>query len=328
MTTILGGGDFEFSTGGDWGNLPTGWTLGEVAAVAVDADDNVYVFQRGEHPLIVFDRSGEFVRSWGEGVLMHPHGLHIAPDGTIFCTDDGDHSVRQYSPGGELLLTIGDPGHPAAYQSQLPFNRCTHTAVTPNGDILVTDGYGNARVHRYAPDGRLIGGWGSPGSGPGEFNLPHNIVCDPDGWVYVADRENHRIQIFDSNGEYQTQWNNLHRPSGLHLAVQGDRRVLYVGEVGPYLRSNVGWPNVGPRVSILSGSGDLIGRLDSPVWDRLGPGAFVSPHGIALDSHGDIYLADVCFAGWPQLFPGRDLPPEGLRGLHRLTKVTAAASVA
>lgn len=328
MTTILGEGDFEFSTGSDWGILPAGWTLGEVAAVAVDGDDNVFVFQRGEHPLIVFDRSGNFLRSWGEGVLMHPHGLHIAEDGTIFCTDDGDHTVRQYTPGGKLLLTIGDPGHAAAYQSQKPFNRCTHTAVTPNGDILVTDGYGNARVHRYSPEGRLIGGWGSPGSGPGEFNLPHNIVCDPDGWVYVADRENHRIQIFDSDGNYQTQWNNLHRPSGLHIAVEGDRRVFYVGEVGPYLRSNVGWPNVGPRVSILSESGELVGRLDSAVRDGLGPGSFVSPHGIALDSRGDIYLADVCFAGWPQLFPERELPAEGLRGLHKLTKATAAAAVA
>ena len=98
-----------------------------------------------------------------------------------------------------------------------PFCQCTHTALAPNGDIFVSDGYGNARVHKFSPDGRLIRSWGTSGVGQGEFNLPHNICCDEDGFVYVADRENHRVQIFDGNGKYQTEWRDLHRPSALFL---------------------------------------------------------------------------------------------------------------
>ena len=97
-----------------------------------------------------------------------------------------------------------------------PFHRCTHTALSPKGEIYVSDGYGNARVHKYTPDGKLLMSWGEPGTDPGEFNIVHNIVCDADGWVYVADRENHRVQVFDGNGKYETQWNNLHRPCALH----------------------------------------------------------------------------------------------------------------
>ena len=113
-----------------------------------------------------------------------------------------------------------------------PFHRCTHTAMAPNGDIYVSDGYGNARVHKYAPDGRLLLSWGGPGTDPGEFNIAHNITCDADGWVYVADRENHRVQVFDGNGKYETQWNNLHRPCGIFMPG-GKCPVCYVGELGP-----------------------------------------------------------------------------------------------
>ena len=113
-----------------------------------------------------------------------------------------------------------------------PFHRCTHTAMAPNGDIYVSDGYGNARVHKYAPDGRLLLSWGGPGTDPGEFNIAHNITCDADGWVYVADRENHRVQVFDGNGKYETQWNNLHRPCGLFMPG-GKCPICYIGELGP-----------------------------------------------------------------------------------------------
>jgi DNA-binding beta-propeller fold protein YncE len=319
MTTTIGSGDYQYHPTDDWGVLPDGWTLGEVAAVAVDRLDRVYVFHRGEHPLLVFERDGTFVRSWGEGIFVRPHGLHIAPDDTIYCTDDGDHSVRQFTLEGKLLLTIGTPGTPAPFHSGRPFNRCTHTALAPNGDIFVSDGYGNARVHRYTPDGRLLFSWGTAGVGPGEFNFPHNILCDADGWVYVADRENHRVQIFDENGRYETQWGNLHRPSAIYL-TPGPDPVMYVGEVGPYLGSNLGWPNLGPRISVVSTTGDVLARVDSTIHDAVGPGGFVSPHSVASDSHGDIYVGDVCLAGWPSLFPGRPVPPE-LRGLHKLSRV-------
>src|SRR5207248_1599606 len=132
-----------------------------------------------------------------------------------YCTDDGDRTVRKCSDSGKVLLTIGIRNKPAPFMSGEPFHRCTHTALSPKGEIYVSDGYGNARVHKYTPDGKLLKTWGEPGTDPGQFNIVHNIATDADGWVYVADRENHRVQVFDGNGKYETQWNNLHRPCAL-----------------------------------------------------------------------------------------------------------------
>src|SRR3984957_10113639 len=248
MRDVLGNGLFQYSVDTDWGALPDGWTFGDVAAVGVDSTNNVYVFNRGEHPIIVFNRNGDFLRSWGEGVFRNPHGLSIGHDGFIYCTDDGDHTVRKCTPNGKVVLTRGVPGAPASAMSGRPFCRCTHTALSPNGDIYVSDGYGNARVHRYSPDGKLLSSWGRPGTGPGEFNIVHNICTDADGWVYVADRENHRVQVFDGNGKYESQWNNLHRPCGLCLCCGR----FFVAELAPGQEfSNRNWPHLGPRVSIL-----------------------------------------------------------------------------
>ena len=202
--------------GGELGEAARRLALKDVAAVAVDSKDRVYVFNRGEHPMMVFDREGNFLASWGEGLFHRAHGLHIDADDTLYCTDDGDHTVRRCTTDGKVLLTIGVPGKPAPFMSGEPFHRCTHTALSPKGDIYVSDGYGNARVHKFSPDGKLLMSWGESGTEPGQFNIAHNIATDADGWVYVADRENHRVQVFDGNGKYETQWNNLHRPCGLY----------------------------------------------------------------------------------------------------------------
>ena len=122
-------------------------------------------------------------------------------DDTIWLTDDGDSSVKQCTLDGKLLMTLGIPGRPSPYMSGLPFHRCTHTALSPKGEIFVSDGYGNSAVHKFSPDGKLLKSWGGPGTDPGEFNIVHNIVCDDAGWVYVADRENHRVQVFDGKGD-------------------------------------------------------------------------------------------------------------------------------
>ncbi|MDQ3260863.1 MAG: peptidyl-alpha-hydroxyglycine alpha-amidating lyase family protein, partial [Pseudomonadota bacterium] len=185
MTTVLGDGRFRYEVKADWGKLPEGWELNDVAAVAVDNQDRVYVFNRGAHPMIVFDREGNFLRSWGEELFNRAHGLHIGPDESLYCTDDGDHTVRKCTLEGKVVLTIGIPEKPAPYMSGEPFHRCTHTALSPHGDIYVSDGYGNARVHKYSADGKLIKSWGEPGCDPGQFNIVHNICCDADGWVYV-----------------------------------------------------------------------------------------------------------------------------------------------
>ena len=152
----------------DWAKIPDEIVLGDCAAVGVDSKGNVYAFNRGEHPVAVFDNDGNLLRTWGEGVFTRPHGVHVAPDDTIWLTDDGDHTVRHCTLDGKVLLTIGIPGKPAPFMSGEPFHRCTHTALSPNGEHLyISDGYGNARVHKFTPDGKLLNSWGESGTDPG-----------------------------------------------------------------------------------------------------------------------------------------------------------------
>ncbi|TAJ86507.1 hypothetical protein EPO44_16090, partial [bacterium] len=187
MATMMGSGKFTYEAAEGWGKLPEGWSYREVAAVGVDRQDRVYVFSRGDHPIIVFDRDGNFLRSWGEGTFKRAHGVTMGPDDTIYLTDDGDHTVRKCTLDGKILLTLGIPGKPAPYQSGEPFNRCTHVALSPKNELYVSDGYGNSRVHKYSPDGKLLFSWGEPGTDPGQFNIVHNICTDQDGYVFVAE---------------------------------------------------------------------------------------------------------------------------------------------
>jgi DNA-binding beta-propeller fold protein YncE len=243
----------------------------------------------------------------------------VAPDDTLWLTDDGDHTVRHCTLDGKLLLTLGIPGKPAPYMSGDPFHRCTHTALSPQGDLYVSDGYGNSRVHKYSPDGKLLFSWGEPGTDPGQFNIAHNICCDAGGWVYVADRENHRVQVFDGNGKFEAQWHDMHRPSGLFLS-RGSEPRFYVGEIGGGMPVNYEMPNVGPRVSIYTAKGEMLVRLGKRSAG-LEPGQFMSPHGLAVDSRGDIYVGEVSFTNWRNRY-GKDQPhPPGLRSLQKLVKV-------
>lgn len=324
MSVIVGSGDYTYRVCEEWAKLPDGWAFGDVAAVGIDRRDNVYVFNRSEHPMVVFDRDGTFITSWGEDIFKHAHGVHVAPDETIFCTDDWDHTVRQCTLDGKVLMEIGVPNRPSPFMSGRPFNRCTHTALSPSGDIYVTDGYSNACVHKYSPDGKLIKTWGGPGIGPGEFNLPHNVTCDEDGWVYVADRENHRVQVFDGDGRYETEWHNLHRPNGLFMP-SGRCPICYVGEIGPYFEFNRGAPNLGPRVSVVDNQGTVLARLGKGNSAGNEPGKFLSPHSIAVDSRGDLYVGEVAATGWPSLFPGKPLPKR-LRSLQKFIRVPAGTT--
>ena len=319
MATILGSGTYRYQVISDWAQIPEGWSFTDVAAVAVDSKDRVYVFNRGEHPMMVFDRDGKFLRSWGEGVFHRAHGLHIGADESLYCTDDGDHSVRKCTLEGKVLLTIGVPGKPAPYMSGEPFHRCTHTALSPRGDIYISDGYGNSRVHKYSPDGKPIKSWGQSGTGPGEFNIPHNLCCDQEGWVYVADRENHRVQVFDVDGNYETEWHNLHRPCGMVMETKRNP-LCYIGEIGPTLPINREVPNLGPRISIVDNEGQLLARFGAAHAGYERPDQFVPPHGMAVNSQGDIYVGEVSYTAWPQIYPGKDIP-KSLRTLRKLVRV-------
>jgi len=319
MTVVQGEGAYKYEITNEWAKVPPGMEWREVGAVAIDDKDTVYVFNRGPHPMMVFDRAGNFLRSWGEGLFKRAHGAHYAPDGTLWLTDDGDHTVRQCTVEGKVLVTIGVPGRPTPYMSQEPFNRCTHTALSPQGELYISDGYGNARVHKYSPDGKLKFSWGEPGTDPGQFNLPHNICCDDDGWVYVADRESHRVQVFDGKGKYETQWNNLHRPSGLFMP-KGKCPVCYIGECGPVMGVNRASPNLGPRVSIVDNKGALLARFGDVAGAGNAPGQFISPHGMAVDSRGDVYVGEVSATAWPQLKPDEPVP-QPLHSLRKMTKL-------
>ena len=316
MAVILGTGDFRYEVQEGWGQLPAGWSFREVAAVGVDKNDNVYCFSRGQHPIIVFDRNGNFIRSWGEGTYKRAHGITMGPDDSIYLTDDGDHTVRKCRLDGQVLLTLGIPGSPAPYQSGEPFNRCTHVALSPKNEIYVSDGYGNSRVHKYAPDGKLLLSWGEPGCDPGQFNIVHNICADRNGWVYVADRENHRVQVFDGNGKYETQWNNMHRPCALYMDTTRAEAICYVGELGPGMTVNKEAPNLGNRVDIYNSAGKRLARLGD-IYPGEKAGQFIAPHGIALDSRGDIYVAEVSWTIMGQ----RLQPPRELRCLQKLKKL-------
>jgi DNA-binding beta-propeller fold protein YncE len=297
-----------------WGRLPEGWRFVEVAGVAVNSRDEVYCFTRGEHPVIVFDREGRCLRSWGEGQVRRAHGITIDADDMVWLTDDLHHTVRKFTPDGRHLLTIGDPDRPATLQGGRPFNRPTHVAICPRtGQLYVSDGYGNSRVHMYAPDGRHLASWGEPGTDPGQFNLPHNIATDRDGLVYVADRENHRVQIFDGQGRYQGEWHRLHRPCGLH-ADRRDAELFFVGELGSGMPVTDHTPNIGPRVTVFDRKGEPVCRFGGP-GER--PGEFVAPHAVATDSRGDLYVSEVSWTNTGSKL----VPPRELRSLQKFRRV-------
>ncbi|MGE5619485.1 MAG: peptidyl-alpha-hydroxyglycine alpha-amidating lyase family protein [Sphingomonadaceae bacterium] len=295
-----------------WEKLPEGFKHLDCVGAGIDANDRVYLITRMDARVIVYEPDGSFVTAWGEGIFTpRTHCIKFGPDGSVYTADDGNHTIRKFTPDGKLLMTLGtegvasdtgyNPNLPTGYErlSSIthggpPFNRPTGVAIAPNCDIYVADGYGNARVHRFSSDGRLIQSWGEPGTGPGQFNLPHDIWVMPDGRVMVADRENDRIQFFSPTGEFLDQWTHVQRPTGLAMDKDG---LIYVSEL---------WWRVGQRsfvhglitedkpgrVSVLAPDGEVLARFGHE-GDRTAPGNFIAPHGIAVDSRGDIYVAEV-----------------------------------
>ncbi len=319
MTAIHGEKEYRYTISNSWAKVPPGMEWSEVAAVAIDQRDQVYVFNRGPHPMMVFDRLGNFLQSWGEDYFVRAHGAHIGDDGFLYLTDDGRHTVSKCTLDGHIELTLGIPESAAPFMSLMPFNRCTHTALSPSGEIYVSDGYGNACIHKYAPNGKRLFSWGAPGTGPGEFNLPHNICCDADGWVYVADRESHRIQVFNSNGKFETQWPNVHRPCGLFMPSTRCP-VCYVGELGPVLGVNANFPNLGPRISVMDNNGRVLARVNGSLEEDNAPDRFIAPHGLAVDSFGDVYVGEVSATAWPQIYPEKPAP-QPLSTLRKMTRI-------
>jgi DNA-binding beta-propeller fold protein YncE len=317
MTATVGSEQFTFEARTDWHQLPEGMTLHETPGVAVDGADNVYALTRNTaNPVMIFDRDGNYVRTFGQGTFSErTHGITIGPDGMVYCTDDGTHTITKFTPEGELLLTIGTPGKPAPRWSGEPFCRPTQAAISHHtGQIFISDGYANARVHKFAADGTHLLSWGEPGIDAGQFMVPHNIAIDAEDRLYVADREAHRVQVFDADGNFLAMWNNVHRPCGLTVGPDGN---IYIGELnGVGLVQDC--PGYGHRVSIYQQDGTLLARYGDPEEGEE-PGRFIAPHGIAVDSHGDVYVGEVSFT-----IRGRSLePPREMKSLTKLRRASA-----
>ncbi|MFH0848368.1 MAG: peptidyl-alpha-hydroxyglycine alpha-amidating lyase family protein [archaeon] len=283
---------YQYELVEDWAKLPKGWSFRDVGGITIDKEDRVYVLNRSEHPIIVLDRDGNLVHSWGEGFFSRPHGSCMGPDNSIYCTDDITHIVAKFTQGGKLLMTLGnkgeatDTGYVQTFDSweslarivrgAPPFNRPAGVSISPKGEIYVADGYGNARIHKFSADGRMLLSWGEPGGKPGQFRLPHSVRVDDRGHVWVVDRENHRIQIFDANGEFLSQWTDFVRPTDLFIDKDN---TVYVSELSK-------------RVGIFTIDGKLLARWGNP-GTKKEDALFLSPHAIAVDSHGDIYVGEV-----------------------------------
>ena len=312
MADVYGSGGFLYKYVDGWDKLPEGWSFRDCPSVGVDSHDNVYVITRGEHPIIVFDREGNFLRSFGDGLFSQwTHGLYVAYDDTIWCSDIRLHTIQKFSPQGEKLMELGEKNQPTPKWSGQPFNQPTSAAVMPsNGDIYVSDGYGNSRIHVYTPSGEYKFSWGSPGIDPGQFLHPHNIAIDGNNRVYVVDRTPHRIQVFDAKGKFLTMWNNIFLPDA--MALWQDH--IYIGELMPP-RGLDDAPGVGHRVSIYDLDGNMVCRFGAPNEGE-GPGEFIAPHGIAVDSSGDIYVGEVSYT----IRGSKENPPREPRCLSKYAR--------
>jgi DNA-binding beta-propeller fold protein YncE len=301
-------GPFHYLADASWSARPEGFTWTEVTAVATDSRDRIFVFVRGEVPVLIFDADGSLLDSWGRGVFARPHGLTIGPDDRVYCVDDLDHTVRVFTPEGKLLLTLGRSGRPSdTGATSIDYRTITHAgppfyfpcnvAVTEEGDIFAADGYGNARIHHFSPDGELLHSWGEPGDRPGQFHVPHGIALHPDGRLFVADRENSRIQIFSQDGEILSEMRDIARPCQVAFDKQGR---LFVAELG--YRSGM-WPGTtapspdspGGRLAIFDANLNLLGRMGGGA-NPTAPGDFFAPHDVCIDSRGNVYLAEVVWS--------------------------------
>ena len=278
---LFGQGDYTYDYHTDWANLDSAYHEGWVPAVACDSTDRVFIYSRSEKPLNVYDRDGKHLATWGESVLTpnFAHGIFIDKNDNVFVTDATNHAIYKFSPTGELLLTLGTPGQPGTNKGD-PFNRPTDIAIASNGDIIVSDGYVNHHVHRYTATGEHVCSWGGEGDGPGQFSISHTVRVDAQDRIWDCDRENCRIQIFDLDGNFLDEWTDLLRPN--NIFIDNDAGVLYIAELGRRISI---W-NIEPRELLSSWGG---GGEPSDV-----PGEFLGgPHGIWVDSRGDIYAGEV-----------------------------------
>jgi len=284
MDPVVGSGRHTYDVNENWASVPDGIEF-KPAAVAVDSQDRVFAFSRSDtHPVVIFDRNGKYEGSWGAGLFKYPHAIRFNPDDTVWITDEYLGQFMLFTNDGKLLRTIGERGFRSdtgvpddnftsgafrqVTHGGAPFNLPTDIAVAPDGSMFMTDGYGNARVHKFSAEGKHLFSWGEPGTAPGQFNLPHGVWIDRRGRVLVADRENDRVQVFDQQGVLQGIWpTELIGPAFFYV---DDEDVVYIPE------------HNGGMVSILTLDGERLARWGAPIHK--------SVHGIWCDSRKDLYV--------------------------------------
>lgn len=278
----------------DWPRLPAGTALGQATGLAVDASGRVFVFHRANREwtepfpaepirgdtVFVFDGpTGRLLGQWGAGRFIMPHGLAIDPEGNVWVTDVGAEQVSKFTPDGALLLTLGERGVGGSDGSH--FGQPTDIAFGPDGTVYISDGYTNTRVARFTLDGRYLGSFGRPGKAAGQFDLPHGIAVDRSGRVYVADRSNARLQLFDAKGGFLAQWrsNRVGTPYGVEIAADGGVIVADGGEQPLATRA---------RLIKLDARGRVVGTFETA---RRGDPKNLG-HALAVGPDGAIYIAD------------------------------------
>jgi DNA-binding beta-propeller fold protein YncE len=300
-----------FRTIEGWARMPEGRTWGSTSAVEIDKDGvSIWVAERcggntcagsDLDPVLKFDATGKLVASFGAGLILSPHGIHVDPDGNVWVTDcactggsaeaqpGAGHQVFKFSPDGKLVMTLGKAG--GAREPEY-FFQPNDVLVAPNGDIYVADGHSsregaNARVLKFARDGTLLASWGKKGSGPGEFDQPHALAMDSRGRLFVGDRSNNRIQILDQNGKVLDTWYQFSRPSGLYIDRQDN---IYVAdsESGSVAPGRPEWKR-GIRIGSAR-DGTVTAFIPDPSDATRGTSA---AEGVAVDARGNIYGAEV-----------------------------------
>jgi len=254
----------------NWAQLPPGTKWSQAMSIAIDSHGTVYLFHRDDAmPIRAFDGNGRFLRAWGEGMFTLPHVLRTDPHDHIWATDRGAHQIFKFSSDGKLLMTLGQKGITGDNESKDALNGPADVVIAPDGSIFIADGEStNTRVVKYSPEGKFVKYWGGRGTDPGKFGLPHNIAMDSKGRIYVADRRNHRIQIFDQDGTYLDQWTHFGTPSGLFITRDD---LLYVVDELTCL-----------RIANTS-DGRIVDRIDG----------LTNPNSVAVDKQGAIYITEM-----------------------------------
>jgi peptidylamidoglycolate lyase len=295
LRTLVWGQD-PYVVAHGWPQLPDGFALGQVSGVSVDSHNHVYVFHRGIHPILRLDgASGKILGFWGDGMFATPHGLKVDRQDNVWVTDVGHHQVLKFTHDGELLMTVGTRDIPGVDGRH--FNKPTDIAIAPNGDFYVADGYGNSRVAKFFASGAFLFDWGTKGKGPGQFDTPHGIALDTEGRVYVCDRGNARVQVFNADGKSLAEWKSdeLGRPWGITISPDNYGYVIDGGDANPSLPDH-------DRILKL----DLAGRILAK-WASYGKydGQLYWGHAVAVGSDGSVYVGDVSVGMRVQKFVGR-----------------------